>query len=408
MGLFGDIELRTIGVTGGIGSGKTLFLLSIDPAAKIGSGGRPDTPADTLILDDEASSETYVNVRHFERISVHDDPRFAGKEPAAVWEALIAFFSGLTRKYKVVGFDTIQYLEECLEAYTMENPRDGATRNQYAKMKGIMFMHMQMHLRDFLYRYVRPKCEVCAWTAHQRSVWQNEKPTKKTRPYGKRTWMETAQLYIELNRDIEPNKTNPPVLPRAKVLKARLMLPGDQPILPPEFKDCTPDRIREYIAKPADWKHLKKDEVAGPEIELTEEEKLMIHAEIAENQKAAAQAQVELETMKAEAAAAVRSRMSPIERAKVASAPAEKAAQPEAEDSHSPAAETITADQAAAMLELVMKINKAEEGYLNKFKGALKSRTRNGSDNPVEMRAEVYSQTMEALKNKLNAVSGAG
>jgi hypothetical protein len=63
------------------------------------------------------------------------------------------------------------------------------------------------------------------------------------------------------------------------------------PSLPPRIPDCTPQRIREYQQSPPDYQALSQDEIEQ-EKELTSAEKLELEAKIAEDSKAAAEAQL--------------------------------------------------------------------------------------------------------------------
>jgi hypothetical protein len=100
---------------------------------------------------------------------------------------------------------------------------------------------------------------------------------------------------VELRRPVD-KKGDKPKTPCGLVGKSRLveavLTDGKLemvPSLPPRLPECTPDAIREYILNPPDPNKLKKGEKAEP-TELTEDQKLMLTASIAADQRATAEA----------------------------------------------------------------------------------------------------------------------
>src|SRR5208337_2626505 len=61
---------------------------------------------------------------------------------------------------------------------------------------------------------------------------------------------------------------------------------NDQPILPPRLPECTPDAIHKYILSPPDYSKLAAGE-RMPDQSMSEDDKLRMQAQIAENTRAA-------------------------------------------------------------------------------------------------------------------------
>ena len=312
MGLFGDKSLKFVGVTGPISCGKTLFGLSIDPQCRDFSN-----PPGTLVIDDEFSTDAYKDVRHFDRKDIGD---FVNeKDPMElIWEKIYNFFLKIpVGKYRVGGFDTLNTPEKGLEAWVKKNPQFGHTLGQYEKMTAIMQDDMKQVLMQFLTRVVAPRFEVFYWTAHEKVVWEGNSPTNKRRPQGRDTWMKCAHLYLRLNRERPPMKAAAPDLPKAIILKSRTLQiddkGGESSWLPEAMADCTPDKIREYAATPADRKKLKKSEQLTDRVtdgvieeEMSDDERLRIQAQIEENKRATSETALEIMQRKQESLRAMK------------------------------------------------------------------------------------------------------
>ena len=417
MGLFGEIPLRIIGVTGPIGSGKTLFGLSIHPEAKLKEHAGRTGPAKTLVFDDEYSSATYENVRHFERIGMDEDERFAGKTPEETWEAITEFFDSLgPGRYDVVFIDTIERLEFALETWLEKNPQYGHTNNQYARAKGIYFGDLKKYLKQWISQHVMPKVEVLAWAAHERAVWANDKPVRgQTQPYGKRTWTELAQVYLKLERKIVAGKTKVPEIPVATHIKSARLSRVDEkgdlhPILPPGIEDCTPDKIRQYIAAPADWGKLKKAEQAPKEEPLTDDEKLLISAEKAENERVAGETALSVLDARERAAKAARDvaaqarqRQATQGQSKPEDLKPTPVSEPEPESDNG----FITEPQARHMRTMRDRVVALEPDYAAKFEAAIRKRAIDGSDDLTKVPASEASVILGGLNGKLNNLESA-
>ena len=298
MGLFGNLPLRIIGVTGGVGTGKSTFCLDIDPECRNREGD-----AKTLVFDDEMSTSLYQHVFNFDLINVHSDERFNVGDKAKVWENFRDFWRKLDAgKYRVAILDTIWYWELCLDAWVTANPAEfNATAGQFKSMPAIKGSHLKAYLHLFVMQEILSKVEVLAFTSHLRLVWKNEKPTRETRPYGKSTWMQIAQLYLDLQSAVEPGKQVANPIPNAFVRKSRIMSTDGQPVLPPAFKEATPARLRDFINNPANWKKLTKDQVMPVVPEPTEAELQAMKAENLERELEIQQARLAVEEAKASA-----------------------------------------------------------------------------------------------------------
>ena len=297
--LFEDKILPFIGVTGPITSGKSLFLLSIvlkDPEDVYSPATGWSKPPRTIVYDDEHGTDPYSHVRNFKRVDMAE----MVADDAPLWKIWDEFVSSIKAikpgEFDCCAIDTNELLENALLAWVRQHPVGGHTQGQYDKMAGLMFADMKTTLMSFLTRIAAPRFQVFAWSAHERTEWQNNQPTTRKRPYGKTTWMQCASLYLRLERLKKAGQSAPPQLPRGTKLKARTMYirpdgsEGDW--LPEVIQDCTPERIREYARNPADFKKLKKSEQLQDTVQdgsiqeaVTDDDRLRIQAKIEEDKR---------------------------------------------------------------------------------------------------------------------------
>lgn len=270
--------IPTLGVTGDYGSGKTRFLLSIAPGA------------DTLLFDTEDSSETYSEIG-FRRVDIPAEmlkqcPN--GYKPIDVftwWKEIVRKIP--PGKFRVIAIDVAEDLEAGLADWVWENPTAfNHTRNQYLKMSGIFFGDVKSLWKPIL-SDIASRCETFAFAVHQGSVWADGKPTQQKRPKGKSTLMELAALFLQIERPVLPDGSRQSV-PSARVLKSRLshnvikngrLLTRE--ILPPRIPEATPEAIREYMDKPADYTRLTPSELA-PEQRMSDDQRLEMRVALAQ------------------------------------------------------------------------------------------------------------------------------
>lgn len=295
-GLWCGIEIPIIGVCGEKWQGKTLFVSSIDPEH-------------TAMVDLEGSSATYSSIPFGRRWDLYDEMM---KKHSRVPTPLECFewFRDLIDaikpgEYRVLAVDPITDIEQGMVDWVQKNPEKfGHTKAQYEKGGGLMWGDVKSYWKMLL-GIVATKVETFAFTAHMGAVWKGSSPVDgKRKAKGKETLYELASLYLQVERPLDAEGKQPDK-PSARVLKSRLALStfvdGEithKPILPPYLKVATPKAIREYIKSPPDYAKLKKSEVAPPE-HMTEEDKLLIEAGIAENNRVAAEANLSrMEQMK--------------------------------------------------------------------------------------------------------------
>lgn len=333
--LWHGIEIPIIGVCGEKWMGKTLFVSSIDAEH-------------TAIIDLEGSSATYGSIPFARRWDLYDEMlKKYGRLPTPIecfeWfrDLVMALKPG---EFRVLAVDPITDIEQGMVDWVQTHPEHfGHSKNQYDKAAGVMWGDVKSYWKMLL-GIVATKVETFAFTAHMGAVWKGSAPVEgKRKAKGKETLFELASLYLQVERplDAEGKQSDKP---SARVLKSRLALSefedGEivhKPILPPYLKVATPKAIREYIKNPPNYSKLKKTEVAPPE-QLSEDDKLLIQAGIAEDQRVAAEAQLSrMEQMKRAAEEQARLKREREAIQAVNSATAELAASREAL-----AAETIT------------------------------------------------------------------
>jgi hypothetical protein len=249
------IKIPVIGVTGAFGSGKTLFLATIDPT-------------NTLIYDTEKSSASYEPLG-FKRVDLADEVQRLHPNGATAQQSFESWLAMVRKvpagKYSMIAVDPIDDLENGLIDHVMNNSsRYGfASRESFEKAGGIKWAAIKntwkMVLQD-----VAARCETFGFSTHLRRVWSGGMPTDEVQPRGKSTLMELASLYLLMER--EPGR-----IPSAIPLKSRLAIPVMtdaglviKEVLPPRMPVGTPQGLRDYIVTPVDMANLR-DEEKSPE-----------------------------------------------------------------------------------------------------------------------------------------------
>lgn len=281
-----------IGGTGEYQSGKTRFGVSICPG-----------PA-TLVYDFEQSSASYEYIG-FERIDVQKKMHELfpnGYKPVDLWQWFLKDIRSIpANKYRVIMIDPATDIERGLTDWVAANPAFfGHTFVQYAKMSGIMWGDVKDYLKMIL-ADICARCETFYFTAHVGREFKGNEATDKLKAKGKSTLQELASLYLWFDR--APNaKGERPNAPRAKVIKGRLevgsVVDGEVvafSVLPPVMPVATPKAIREYFANPAGRKVKLDDAERFVEEKLSEDERLKLRVAMAEANRDAAQAQLEMQ-----------------------------------------------------------------------------------------------------------------
>lgn len=271
-------SIEVIGGTGEYESGKTTFGLTICPGPE------------TLYYDFEKSGASYEADLGFTRVDVPAEMqrRFPkGYKPVDVFNWWLSHVRSLQAgQYRVIVADPASDIEQGLADWVAANPKHfGKTPGQYIKMSGIMWGDMKSYWKAIL-ADIAARCETFYFTTHMSNVWKGDRPSKERKAKGKETLFEMASLYLRFERKKDVN-----AVPSAVVLKSRLSkitINEDSedgevvsvPLLPPRLPKATPAAVRKYMNNPPDYSNLKPEELVG-ENKLTEDEKLLLRAEIA-------------------------------------------------------------------------------------------------------------------------------
>lgn len=354
-GLWGGIKIPILGVTGEKWSGKSIFVASIDPEG-------------TLNIDLELSTESY-DFPFKKRVSLYHELATAitDRQPTSL-DCWIWFSKMIDTikpgEYSVVAIDPVNDIEAGLAAWVYQNPEMfGHTKGQYDRSSGLLQGDISSYWKLKL-GVLAAKIQTLAFTTHLGLVWGSDgRPlVGQTKQKGRPVLTELASLYLQLER--KPNqKGEIPAKPVARVLKSRLMVSefinGEMkmyPCLPGSVPDCDPNKIREYIANPVGKRQIRDDEKAVSASNLTDDERLLLKAQIIGEQLQVEQSKSSrLEMMKA-AAQQVQQRTQAVQQTPVAMQP-EPATATQQQASSEPVAEPakrvrrtkeqIAADEAA-------------------------------------------------------------
>lgn len=277
--------IEVVGGTGEYESGKTTFGLTICPGEE------------TLYYDFEKSGATYESDLGFTRIDVPAEMQKKhpnGYKPIDVFNWWIGHVrSQRAGQYRVIVADPASDIEQGLADWVASNPRYfNRTPGQYLKMSGLMWGDMKAYWKTIL-ADIAARCETFYFTTHMANVWKGDKPSKERKAKGKETLFEMASLYLKFER-----KKDEDAVPSAVVLKSRLSkITVDEddedgevksiPLLPPRLPVATPAAVRRYMKNPPDYANLKPEEKIG-EAKLSDDEKLLLQAQIADANRDAA------------------------------------------------------------------------------------------------------------------------
>lgn len=292
------LPVPVLGVTGPVASGKTTFLLSINPYYEL-----------TKYWDFELSGVSHVatlpgfveGVNYFNVAKEMAKEFPDGHEDYELWRwwrqhILEQCKPGDT---KLALTDPISELEESLVSDIWKRPNHyNTTHNKLANATGLVWGIMKSEWKRVLSN-LAGRVETYGFSSHQAAVYAGGKPVPgKKKPKGKETLWQLATIYMELNRKDEGDEMAPP---SAKMLKNRLSIirpdalgnPLPHQVVPPFLKVAKPSVIRWYMKHPVGLRpKLAADEVLHKE-ETTELDKQEMELALLEARKEADQVRLE-------------------------------------------------------------------------------------------------------------------
>lgn len=285
-----------LGVTGEVWSGKTTWLLSIDPT----SCTYYDLELSAVSYADQLPGIDYVNVH--EKMSAKYG---VGWPPEALWEwwsqDVIERFE--RNRNRVCAIDPAESLEDALVRHIEKHPgKYGLTSAKIERFSGLMWGIMKSTWERLLASMAAStSCQCLAFAVHLKQEYGSDnKPIKgKKAPKGKDTLAKLASLFLRLERPIVNGEQQD--IPNARVLKDRfskMTVKNGQidmkRILPPYIKQCTPEKIREYMRLPWGSQGNKApDDGKVPVEELSAADQMELQRVTAETQREAAQARAD-------------------------------------------------------------------------------------------------------------------
>lgn len=317
--LWHGARIPIIVVSGEVNSGKTLFGLTIDDDCRLrNDDGEFIGEPKTLIWDQEGSAEPYAEALNFDWRDVrqciadgkHLEVRQADANAPHWLKVLLqnadvqdnpqaslfrAWYMDLldtpSDSYRVGMVDTFTPLQEGLIEWLKGHPLAfGRTKEQYTKASSMfLWPDVKAVLAHVLATECRLRFETFVISVHLKNEWKSGAKTGERIPEGLDIIDKLATLHLELDRTPKNKGKQAPRVPSAIVRKERLVVFGDtpeddKPILPPRLPKATPTAIREYIHNPPDYSNLKVEERL-PSRDLSEDQKLMLQATIASDQR---------------------------------------------------------------------------------------------------------------------------
>jgi len=277
------LRIPMIGLVGGKGSGKTF-------------AGSSLCPEETTEIAVEDSGETY-NFPFAKSYSMFKEVQTSNANGIPSQLDCYMWFMDLLPKIdtRILFIDPITDLQAGGYQYIVRNcTQFGLTAEQCKSSSGLVWGALKAHLKLLLGRVSR-NLETIIYTSHTGLVWKNGKPAPgKVKAKGVDTFYELASLVVFLKRDVDPATGKQPDAPVGHITppmgKARLSritkLPdgsyGGQPLLPPRIDRFTWEEFRKSVNSPPNYAKLTAKQKAEVEV-LTDDEKLELQAEIAEN-----------------------------------------------------------------------------------------------------------------------------
>lgn len=322
--LWGGMRIPIVLLSGEVNSGKTLFGLLTDPNCRKRSD---EAKPRTIWWDNDGSAETYAGALNFDWKDVRsavaegyhqrigtasaEDPKWrriliqtadVNDSPSAslfrAWYLhLLSIEAG---RYAIAGVDTFTPIQEGLIEWMRRHPEAfGRTAGQYDKASSMfLWPDIKTVLSYILATDCRLRFQTFVLTVHLKNEWRGEgasaKKTGQRIAEGLDVLDKLCTLHLRLDRSPKAKGKEAPRVPSGIVVKERLVRFGataadDAPILPPRLPEATADAIRAYIASPPDFAKLKPEERL-PDDSLTDDQKLLIQANVAVDERVAAEA----------------------------------------------------------------------------------------------------------------------
>jgi len=278
------MKIRTMASTGPFSSGKSLLGDMIDPFR-------------TFKIDIESSSTT-TNLPFKRHVILYNEVDAASESgiPTAL-ECFLWFRDRIKEikpdEYTVVSVDPINEIQQGCYDWIYANPKMfNRSQGQYDKMSAMVWGDVKTYL-DQLIGQLSPKIETFYYTLHMGQKWRDGKPVEGARGQkakGSDVFRKMADVLFVLSRPVDPatgKQCEKPIgvvsgdIGKSRLCHANPVTGEVVTILPPAVHDLDPDKIREYIANPPNYKKLKKSELL-PSRPLTEDERLELKHDIAE------------------------------------------------------------------------------------------------------------------------------
>jgi len=297
------VKIPIITTTGEPNAGKTLFGLLLDPNVRLA-----DAPCTVRCWDFEGSAESYSTQLNFDWVDA--SASVEGYALADVfcwwWKDLKSIPAG---KYRVLVVDTLDDVMRGSVEYLRANPQIyGRSRRQYEDASSMFLWPDAKSLwKRILYVDARTRCQTVCLNLHLKNEWKGARPTGRRIPEGLDVLMKLATLALWLDRNPTHKGKRAPRVPRGYLRKERLVIFGpngeDRPILPPTLPEASGDAIRAYCLTPPNYDSLRPEERPIEE-QLSDDDKLLLQAGIADANRDTAQAELsKTELMRAAAQA---------------------------------------------------------------------------------------------------------
>lgn len=314
-------RIRAFGATGPQWSGKSYLGLSIAP-------GRRNGVPRTLAYDLELSLGDYAEDAQCELIDVPEQLllKYGQREVTALekfmwWrENVLAVPKG---KYDVIMVDPINEMEDGVGMFVYANAtKFGYTTQQFERGVALFEAAMQSYWKSLI-GAIASRCQTFFFTTHLRSQFNGSTPIAgKFEPRGRKVISQLASLYLWLDRSAPREGANVgkvPEIPAGRIIKERLgkVWIGDDgelnctPVLPPRLPEASVKAIKAYLLNPPNYKRLKADE-KYIEPAMTDDERLLVNAQMTENKLKLGQVDLELAQQRATFTAGLRANPPPL------------------------------------------------------------------------------------------------
>lgn len=308
--LFRGQEVDVLGITGEYNTGKTMFVLSIAPGA-------------TMYYDFEKSGANHAkNLGVSRRVDVPAalQGKFSNKSkhpngysPMDAFEWWLQDVRSITPgECRIIAVDTIGDIETGLADYVankLHSQHGYKTAESFQAMGGVFWGAVKAFWKVVL-ADVASRCECFVFTAHLKTKYKGKIATSDQTPMGKSTLMELASLYLWLERsqtEVPSGRVLKSRLSKASLVEGRLKAVD---ILPPKLPEASYWAICQYIDNPAGDRDLDDSERVTQK-PLSDDERLQLRAEIAENERVVAEQKREETERRTERASKLKAAKSP-------------------------------------------------------------------------------------------------